>query len=451
MSRVGGRKQPPAPLPYRPPPPRSSVPAGPGYLEVKFQPSPDTAQKVTSQAAVKPIREYEDSPPSVRKQAVQLAGSVAAARRKDLEAGLEPVRGAGASAATAQPSKPLAVPAAVSAAAPTDMGALLVMRARADFAAIETGDLSFSKGDLIVVTNTHGQDLASGAGWWTGHREDEPGITGDFPSNYMEKQPAAQIAAPESAAVAMATAGPSPGPQPGLGVPLGSEPEPEPELVVVPGAINEVNPGRLWCVPRVPVAEMRIGEFCDGFAEKFELRVGPNYQRNGRKEPSGPALYDFVGATLLHSPAKLDDLLGSLPDLIPPSHRAGKPVPPAGSAVPEYFLLNVQLPCGAAVTFNKPLDGETMNLAFLWRVSAHVVENLESGELSPPVALLEKYCKIAPTIKGPKGATGSGADLIVASRYMICVRLGNVCLCESWSLTMTGLRCLQPDFEGVRS
>ena len=48
-----------------------------------------------------------------------------------------------------------------------------------------------------------------------------------------------------------------------------------------------------------------------------------------------------------------------------------------------------------------------MNLAILWRVSAHTVENLESGFLTPAIALLEEYCKVAPTIKGDKGAMGS--------------------------------------------
>ena len=182
------------------------------------------------------------------------------------------------------------------------------------------------------------------------------------------------------------------------------EPEPEPEVFLAP--TNEVNPGRLWSIPRTELAQMGNHEFCDGFAERFHLRVGPNYKKTGRKEPSGPALYDFVGATLLHSAARLDNVLGSMPDLIPPFHRAGRPAPPAGSVVPEYIVLNSQIPCGAAVAFNKPLDGETMNLVILWRISAHVVANLESGRLSPAVALLEEYCKRAPKIKGLEGEPG---------------------------------------------
>lgn len=182
------------------------------------------------------------------------------------------------------------------------------------------------------------------------------------------------------------------------------EPEPEPEVFLSP--TNEVNPGRLWSIPRTELAQMGNHEFCDGFAERFHLRVGPNYKKTGRKEPSGPALYDFVGATLLHSAARLDNVLGSTPGLIPPFHRAGRPAPPAGSVVPEYVVLNSQIPCGDAVAFNKPLDGETMHLVLLWRISAHVTANLESGRLSPAVALLEEYCKKAPKIKGAEGAPG---------------------------------------------
>jgi hypothetical protein len=284
--------------------------------------------------------------------------------------------------------------------------------------------LSFSKGDLIVVTNTHGLDAAGLAGWWTGYRQLDPSVIGDFPSNYMEKRALAQFPAPviapakqlshlEPEVSAAATAVPEVVTGAGLRLELELEPEPEPEpgLVLVPthgaGPADEVNPGLLWNIPRVPIAQMSDGEFCGGFAERYKLRVGPNYKKTGHKEPSGPALYDFVGATLLHSAVRLDNLLSSMPELIPPSHRAGKPTPPAGSVVPEYVVLNAQIACGEAVTFSKPLDGETMNLVLLWRISAHVVENLESGFLSPAVALLEEYCKVAPTIKGPKGAPGS--------------------------------------------
>ena len=38
---------------------------------------------------------------------------------------------------------------------------------------------------------------------------------------------------------------------------------------------------------------------------------------------------------------------------------------------------------GPAVTFGRPLDGETMNLVFIWRIGAEVVAELESGNLSP--------------------------------------------------------------------
>ena len=84
---------------------------------------------------------------------------------------------------------------------------------------------------------------------------------------------------------------------------------------------------------------------------------------------------------------------------------------------PEYVVLNSQIPCGDAVAFNKPLDGETMHLVLLLRISAHVTANLESGRLSPAVALLEEYCKKAPKIKGAEGAPG-----LMPSMLGLCMR-----------------------------
>ena len=125
------RKKHPAPLPYRPPLSKPSVSDGS---------SPGFSQPAPSEMAAMPRRGLATTPPAVRQPAVQMS--------RGRELGGQP----------AVPGPAPAVPALAPPAAVEECGLPRVVRARADFAAIEPGDLSFSKGDLIVVTDTHGLD-----------------------------------------------------------------------------------------------------------------------------------------------------------------------------------------------------------------------------------------------------------------------------------------------------
>jgi len=48
-------------------------------------------------------------------------------------------------------------------------------------------------------------------------------------------------------------------------------------------------------VPRRELAHMEPNTACDGWAEHWNLRVGPNYKKTGAKAPSAPQLYEFAG------------------------------------------------------------------------------------------------------------------------------------------------------------
>ena len=58
--------------------------------------------------------------------------------------------------------------------------ALKQAKALYDFKAQRDGDLAFSVGDVIVITD-------AAETWWTGHRVATPSISGVFPSNYVEE------------------------------------------------------------------------------------------------------------------------------------------------------------------------------------------------------------------------------------------------------------------------
>ena len=51
----------------------------------------------------------------------------------------------------------------------------------ADFTADQDGDLGFTHGDKIMVTDDSEE-------WWVGYREAEPDVKGSFPSNYVAER-----------------------------------------------------------------------------------------------------------------------------------------------------------------------------------------------------------------------------------------------------------------------
>jgi hypothetical protein len=130
---------------------------------------------------------------------------------------------------------------------------------------------------------------------------------------------------------------------------------------------------------------------CHSEASSMKLRVGPNYRRTGacnrapdgewwmmstphcvlvcgsvragRKEPSGPALFEFVGASLLRSDQRVQNLLQQRS---PPADREPLPVIPGATCLPHYVALNIQLPLGPAQIMNPKRDGVTMNFVLLW-------------------------------------------------------------------------------------
>jgi hypothetical protein len=116
----------------------------------------------------------------------------------------EPALEAGRGAAAATPfrgSDPFATPpggAADPFASPPVAAAGPPQRQAAfDYAATEAGELSFSKGDMIVVISE------DASGWWQG-KNMRSGETGSFPSNYTTPSP---VAAPAGSALSGAAGG----------------------------------------------------------------------------------------------------------------------------------------------------------------------------------------------------------------------------------------------------
>ena len=154
--------------------------------------------------------------------------------------------------------------------------------------------------------------------------------------------------------------------------------------------------------PRAPLGEMAPCSSCDGFPEHFNLRIGPNYSKKGLKAPSGPALFEFAGMDVVHSADPILDISSRFKF---PPRFTGAP----HNGVPEYVVLNMQVPVGKTDLINPKLTGESMNIVLYFAMTEALKNHLASPASAPPaVKLFSEYCCIAPTIPWNKGKEEPG-------------------------------------------
>ena len=102
-------------------------------------------------------------------------------------------------------------------------------------------------------------------------------------------------------------------------------------------------------------------------AETFRVRCGPNYAKNGNKEPSGPALGQVEAVDLLRTERKIFDFL-SLNHIVMP-----EPTPAWSESYPEFLVINQMVPVhfnSSFFTSVKTTDGETFNVIVYVRLRA---------------------------------------------------------------------------------
>lgn len=82
--------------------------------------------------------------------------------------------------------------------------------------------------------------------------------------------------------------------------------------------------------------------------EKFNLRIGPNYSRNKKKAPSGPALYDCIAADLIQSTGKNKIKHIASKVQLPKPRDVDHLTEIVSSGLPRLIILNIQIPHKAA-------------------------------------------------------------------------------------------------------
>jgi len=153
-----------------------------------------------------------------------------------------------------------------------------------------------------------------------------------------------------------------------------------PEDGPLPGATN-VN-----TVPRCPLADMPEASFCMASSDVFNLRVGPDYNIHGGKEPSSPALYAPIGLDMYHSASPVYHVASKLklPKL---------PYETNSKSAPAVFVINIQVPISQPSFVYKDLAGETINLVMQWVIKKETAEKFSNRDDLPPcLALLEEWC-----------------------------------------------------------
>ena len=123
-------------------------------------------------------------------------------------------------------------------------------------------------------------------------------------------------------------------------------------------------------------------------AEAFRVRCGPNYRKNGNKEPSAPALGRVVAVDSLRSECKIFNFLALNHIALP------EPTPGWREPYPEFLVINQMLPVHFHNSFltTEATDGETLHLILYVRLKAALAPNY-SGDAEPRDAeeLLKRF------------------------------------------------------------
>uniref|UniRef100_A0AAV1UVI1 PH domain-containing protein n=1 Tax=Peronospora matthiolae TaxID=2874970 RepID=A0AAV1UVI1_9STRA len=133
-------------------------------------------------------------------------------------------------------------------------------------------------------------------------------------------------------------------------------------------------------------------------AETFAVRSA-NYKKSRKKEPSKPALFEFIGADLVRTDCKLDRISQHVE--FPPPYDTSR-----------LFVINIQLPSyGPSMWGDGTYDGPGYSLALYWKIPDDIVKDLENPT-STTVKLLKCFLE-------------AGSDTSVTDRFKIIAQVTN--------------------------
>eukprot|EP00053_Salpingoeca_punica_P009381 m.84068 g.84068 ORF g.84068 m.84068 type:complete len:386 (+) comp15005_c0_seq1:158-1315(+) len=129
------------------------------------------------------------------------------------------------------------------------------------------------------------------------------------------------------------------------------------------------------------------GSVAPGKGEEFMVRVGPNYSKTGKKEPSRSAMYDLVAVDIMRTQQRI----APITQLFSPPKLSPRAAAFQHESVPRLFVLNIQLPEQPASIFGKD-DGPSIQIVMFFEINNETMDALaDLDKAEPAYKLLVEY------------------------------------------------------------
>ena len=155
----------------------------------------------------------------------------------------------------------------------------------------------------------------------------------------------------------------------------------------------------------------------NGDGTQFDLRVGPNYKLNGKKEASAMHVYNAVTCDVFKRKKSIQFHV---------SQRLTLPPPPDGkwtpnlSGLPRRLVINCILPAEAPSLMGSPTDGACYQIVIVFSAAAADLQRwIESN--CPASRLFKRFWEHA-----PEGVLPSNGDLDIKERMKLLPRVDNM-------------------------
>jgi len=141
--------------------------------------------------------------------------------------------------------------------------------------------------------------------------------------------------------------------------------------------------------------------YWNGDGTIFRVRMGPNYKRTGKKEPSKKALFDLYAVDLVRTEERIKESRDVFEIPVIP----GITDKPTGHAyIPPMIIINCGMPSTEPSLFNSTDDGPSFVTVFYFVISEDTLRQLQDiNTASPAVKLLGEWCRRAenePSFRG---------------------------------------------------
>jgi len=130
--------------------------------------------------------------------------------------------------------------------------------------------------------------------------------------------------------------------------------------------------------------------------QRFEVRAGPNYQRNKHKITAESTFYEPIAVDLLTSSSRIDHVTRFMD-----FSGEAKGMDQWMEDLPPYFVVNFQLPLYQPSFFGDT-NGPGLSLVFYFRLTKAGLESARAK--TNPARLLQRFCRDAGTSDDSKGS-----------------------------------------------